>query len=70
LVFDAQESWSVHNQKKKIRGDRLAFSPTYDEGDIAPVAIDAIVKFMAVIGAFAALIGLVLAFNFVRGRLK
>jgi len=44
----------------------MAYTATYDEADIAPVVIDALVKFMAVIGTFAVLIGLVLLYNWFR----
>jgi len=48
----------------------MAYTPTYTESDIAPVAIDAIVKFMAVIGALAALLALVLLYNWGKKNIK
>jgi len=49
----------------------MAFNATYTEGDIAPVAIDAIVKVLAVFGALAAIFALVLLVGFIRtGKFK
>jgi len=48
----------------------MAFNATYSESDVAPVAIDAVVKMLAVFGAFASLIALVFAYKFVTKRVK
>lgn len=46
----------------------MAYTPTYTEADMAPIAIDGIASILALVVAFASLIGLIMLYRWVRGK--
>lgn len=46
----------------------MTYNATYDSDDIAPVAVDVGLTIFVVFGTFATLIGLMIAYNVIRGR--
>jgi len=47
----------------------MAYTATYDEGDMAPIVIDGIGTIFAVFVSLASLIGLILLWNYVKSKM-
>lgn len=52
------------------KGDTMAYTPDYSEGDLSASVIDVIVKIFIGVGVFAFLIVLVLLVNWARTRVR